>query len=53
METGGFGANFFRDNGEMDEFGFKVTGRFGFGAKLSPHEGLYSRVSDPPRPGAT
>ena len=36
METGGLGK---KEHGGMGEFGFKVTDRFGFGAKISPHGG--------------
>ena len=36
METGGLEE---KENGGMGEFGFKVTGRFGFGAKIFPMKG--------------
>ena len=39
METGKFGDNFFKENGGMGEFGFKVTDWFVFGAEISPMKG--------------
>ena len=51
METGGFG-HIFTKNGGMGEFGFKITGRFGFETKIFLMKGSNPHTIRPPkRPG--